>query len=128
MAAGLQVLGIIGVAKVSRHARARRKLTVLQEKSILFRRYMSIHLIVTLAAFSLGATWAVISATRHSTAVDKCVKDFYDVTDPAQKAESEILCEIFPWVDVGIMGGVWLLLAIVHVGRKHNQRADIKRT
>jgi hypothetical protein len=32
-----------------------------------------------------------------------------------QKSEGETLCEIFPWVDVGVMGGLWVIMAILHV-------------
>ncbi|KAF8271403.1 hypothetical protein EI94DRAFT_1777463 [Lactarius quietus] len=75
----IQVFGFIGVA---------------QEKPIMFRRYTTLHILITTAAFSVAAAWIIVSATRHNTA-----KSNYNV-------------QIFPWVDVGIMGGLWILLAV----------------
>ncbi|KAJ7597121.1 hypothetical protein C8J56DRAFT_919263 [Mycena floridula] len=97
---GVQILGFIAVAK---------------EKTILFRRYLTLHSLLITAAFGLGAAWAAISASRHSTAQTKCISDFFDTSDSAQAAEGQVLCNIFPWVDVGIMGGLWLILAIMHI-------------
>ncbi|THH20644.1 hypothetical protein EW146_g761 [Bondarzewia mesenterica] len=67
--AAMQVFGVIGVAK---------------EKPIVFRRYITLHIMITVAAFSVAAVWIALDQ----------------------------LCEIFPWVDIGIMGGLWVLLAI----------------
>ncbi|KAJ7487696.1 hypothetical protein B0H11DRAFT_2157101 [Mycena galericulata] len=59
----VQILGFFGVA---------------QEKSILFRRYVSLHTLAAVGAFST-------------------------------------LCNIFPFVDVGVMGGLWVILAGLHI-------------
>ncbi|KAL0580371.1 hypothetical protein V5O48_001616 [Marasmius crinis-equi] len=96
--AGLQVLGFIGVAK---------------EKPILFRRYLSLHSIALLAAFAVAAAWIILSATKHSDAKSKCLSDFFNT--PQTQSQGQTLCEIFPWVSVGVMGGLWALLAIMHV-------------
>lgn len=98
VAAGIQILGFIGVAK---------------DKAVLFRRYLSLHVIALLAAFAVAGTWIGISAGRHSTAKSKCINDFYPEDD--QKSQGEAICNIFPWVDVGIMGALWVVLAIMHV-------------
>ncbi|KAJ8521418.1 hypothetical protein ONZ45_g1842 [Pleurotus djamor] len=97
---GIQVLGLLGVYG---------------EKPILFRRYVTLHILITLAAFAVGAAWAIISATRHNAAKENCLSTFFPDQANGTAAEGDILCEIFPWVDVGIMGGLWVLLAIVHV-------------
>lgn len=70
-----------------------------------------------LAAFAIAAAWTIISASRHSTAQSNCLTTFFGASssDTVLKSEGDILCNIFPWVDVGIMGGLWVLLAIVHV-------------
>ncbi|KAI3622348.1 putative acyl-dehydrogenase [Moniliophthora roreri] len=98
VAGGIQVLGFIGAAK---------------DKPVLFRRYLSLHVIALLAAFAVAGTWIGISAARHSTAKSKCVSDFFP--DDNQKSQGETICNIFPWVDVGIMGGIWIILAIMHI-------------
>ncbi|KAF4572839.1 hypothetical protein EYR36_007349 [Pleurotus pulmonarius] len=98
VAAAIQVLGFIGA-----HG----------EKPVLFRRYVTLHILITVAAFSVAAVWAIISATRHSTAKQSCITNFFP--DEASRSQGDLLCEIFPWVDVGIMGGLWLLLLAVHI-------------
>lgn len=56
-----------------------------------------------------------MSATRHSTAKAKCITDFFTDANGASSSEGDTLCNIFPWVDVGIMGGLWVLLAALLV-------------
>jgi len=99
-AAGIQVLGFIGVAN---------------ENSILYRRYVTLHIMTTVAVFATALTWTIISASRHSTAQDKCEQDFFQGTDNAATSEGEILCNIFPWVDVGLMGGLLIFFAITQI-------------
>lgn len=98
--AALQLLGFFGV---------------MQERSTLFRRYTTLHLLATLAAFSVAAVWIIMSATRHSDAQSQCIEDFFTSTNSDSSAEGRILCNIFPWVDVGVMAGLWILLAIVQL-------------
>jgi len=93
----IQLLGFIGVYK---------------EKIILYRRYVTLHGIGISAAFSVAAAWIIISAARHSDAEAKCIQDFFSATGSASSSsEGSTLCNIFPWVDIGIMGGLWVLLA-----------------
>ncbi|KAH9944063.1 uncharacterized protein BXZ73DRAFT_87031 [Epithele typhae] len=102
VAAGLQLLGFIAVR---------------QEKAILFRRYVTLHSLVTVAAFGVAAAWIAISATRHTQAQDKCIADFFAGTVSANNSEGQTLCNIFPWADIGIMGALWVLLGIMQVRR-----------
>ncbi|TFK57201.1 hypothetical protein OE88DRAFT_1650834 [Heliocybe sulcata] len=97
--AGLQVLGFMAVR---------------QDKTILFRRYTTLHIMITTAAFSVAIVWIIISASRHSTAQSQCRTDFFTnaTTTGPEASEANILCNIFPWVDVGLMGGLWVVLAI----------------
>jgi hypothetical protein len=99
--AALQPLGFIGVAK---------------EKTILYRRYVTLHGLAIMAAFSVAAAWIILSATRHSNAQAKCIQDFFSSTGSASNSsEGEALCNIFSWVDIGIMGALWILLAILQL-------------
>ncbi|TBU48181.1 hypothetical protein BD309DRAFT_997826 [Dichomitus squalens] len=50
---------------------------------------------------------------RRYQAQSKCIADFFGNTISANNSEGQTLCDIFPWVDVGIMGGLWVLFAIV---------------
>jgi len=87
---------------------------VFKEKNILYRRYVTLHGIAISAEFSVAAAWIIISATRHSNAEAKCIQDFFT---PASSSSSEgrTLCNIFPWVDIGIMGALWVLLAVLQL-------------
>ena len=88
----------------------------LQGKTILYRRYVTLHGIAIMAAFSVAAAWIILSATRHSDAQAKCIQDFFSSTGSASNSsEGEALCNIFSWVDIGIMGALWVLLAILQV-------------
>jgi len=99
--AAVQALGFIGVAK---------------EKTILYRRYVTLHGIAIVAAFSIAAAWIILSATRHSDAQSKCIQDFFSSTGSASSSsEGDALCNIFSWVDIGIMGALWILLAILQL-------------
>ncbi|KAL0951082.1 hypothetical protein HGRIS_007820 [Hohenbuehelia grisea] len=102
VAAGVQVFGFFGVRG---------------ERPIMYRRYVTLHGLITLAAFAVAAAWVIISASRHSTAESNCKKTFFanSPTDSTLSSQADILCNIFPWVDVGIMGGLWVFLAVVHV-------------
>ena len=84
-----------------------------QEKPIFYRRYTTLHLLVTIGAFSLAAVWIALSASRHSTAQTYCENTFFANTD--QSSEADTMCNIFPWVDIGLMGGLWVILAIAQV-------------
>jgi hypothetical protein len=89
--------------------------TTLQEKPILFRRYLTLHGLITAAAFSVAAAWTILSGTRHSQAQTKCEQDFFDGESGSIATEGETLCNIFSWIDLGIMGALWLILAIMQV-------------
>ncbi|KZT72749.1 hypothetical protein DAEQUDRAFT_722364 [Daedalea quercina L-15889] len=95
--AALQLMGFAAVRK---------------EKPTLFRRYTTLHLLVTLGAFSVAVVWIILSAARHSKADAACKSTFFG-TDSDLSDEGNTLCNIFSWVDVGIMGGLWVLLAIM---------------
>jgi hypothetical protein len=99
VAAALQVLGFVGVAK---------------EKTILYRRYATLHLLINIGAFAVAATWIVVSATRHGPAKSKCLLDFFPIEN-RDTEQAKTLCEIFAWVDIGIMGALWIILAIVQI-------------
>lgn len=86
-----------------------------QEQPSLYRRYVTLHGFSTSAAFSVAVAWIIMSATRHSTAKAKCLLDFFTDVNGDSTSEGNTLCNIFPWVDVGIMGGLWVLLAALHV-------------
>lgn len=78
----------------------------------MYRRYVTLHSMITVAAFAVAAVWIAISASRHSTAQTNCENTFFGSTT---NTEGTTMCNIFGWVDVGIMGGLWVLFAIAQV-------------
>lgn len=63
----------------------------------------------------MAAAWIILSATRHTTAKSNCLNNFFPTNGSSIGSEGDTLCGIFPWVDVGVMGGIWLVLAIFYV-------------
>lgn len=96
-----------------------------QEKASLFQRFVQLNAAVVAYIFSVSATWIIISATRHQTATDSCVQDFFaanaTTVDQAgvfsDDGQGPTICNIFTWVSVGIMGGLWLIMLIFQVSR-----------
>ena len=79
----------------------------------MYRRYTTLHLLLTIAAFSVAAVWIALSASRHKQAKANCETRFFSNT--TEPSEADTLCDIFPWVDIGLMGGLWVLLAVAQV-------------
>ncbi|KAF8843993.1 hypothetical protein BDN67DRAFT_1000520 [Paxillus ammoniavirescens] len=100
VAAAIQILGFLGVA---------------QEKAIMYRRYVTLHTGSTIVVFAIAAVWAIISAARHPTAQSNCESTYFPTNDSnvSTSSEGQTLCDIFSWVDVGLMGGAWLFFAVV---------------
>src|SRR5204863_7886966 len=84
----------------------------LQEMPILYRRYVTLHSLATIAAFSVAAVWIIVSATRHSVAQNRCITDFFN---GSTNSSGSALCNIFPWVDIGIMSILWIFFAATQV-------------
>lgn len=85
-----------------------------QERGILFRRYLTLHVFVTLGAFVVAGVMIGLSAGHHDDAQKKCISRFFTAQSTSTSL-ADTLCDIFPWVDVGVMGGLWLLLAVSQV-------------
>jgi hypothetical protein len=98
----VQLVGFIGIFK---------------EKAALFRRYVAINWIVLYVGFAVAAALIGISAARHQQAVDACEKSFFseESSTTTEDTKGEQICNIFCWITVGIMGGLWALLFLVQV-------------
>ncbi|KAF8338017.1 uncharacterized protein EI90DRAFT_3151844 [Cantharellus anzutake] len=99
-AAGIQLIGFLGVFK---------------DKPKLFKTYQRLNMIVIAAAFGVAAAFIGLAAGRHKTAVTKCQDHFYKSNNSTSAVDehSNTICSVFAWVDVGIMLGLWVLLAII---------------
>jgi hypothetical protein len=84
----------------------------------MFRRYATLHGFLTLAAFAVAAVFIGISASQHNSATTSCEHGFFSSTqDPtgASNEEGQIICNIFTWVGLGLLGGLWAVLGIAQV-------------
>lgn len=80
----------------------------------MYRRYVTLHGLALGAVFFLAGIWIGLSAAGHSKAEAKCIQDFFNSTGSASdSSEGEALCSIFSWVDIGIMGALWVMLAVL---------------
>lgn len=101
----LQVLGLIAVYK---------------EKSILYRRFTTLHCMLMLAVFAAAAVFIGWSGGKHSQATTDCQNDFFASSSSSSSLvnttkEGQILCNIFSWVTFGVMAGLWFVLGIFEI-------------
>lgn len=95
-------------------------IAVLKEKTILYRRYTTMHCGIVIAIFAVAAVWIGWSGGKHSAATSDCLKDFFPNSDSSSgplnaSQEGQILCNIFAWVTFGVMIGLWLVLGIFEI-------------
>ncbi|QRW24477.1 hypothetical protein RhiXN_11389 [Rhizoctonia solani] len=123
--AGIQLFGFIGVFK---------------EKAGLFHKYVMVNSVVVMGAFGVAAAFIAISGTRHNTATDRCQATFFSGNSTASASassdtgEGRQVCDVFTWVILGLMAGLWVTLAffqayLLMVTRfySQSQRADHKK-
>jgi len=119
LGAAAQLLGFMGVK---------------QEKPALFHRYAGLHLLINVAAFIVAGVWITLSGIGHRAAVAACDTEFFANGSAPVTSEGALLCEIFPWVDLGIMGALFFIILIAQIyfyvlisGYGSMQRTDHKR-
>ncbi|EOR04016.1 hypothetical protein J056_002094 [Wallemia ichthyophaga EXF-994] len=97
----IQPIGFIGVFK---------------EKFRLFRRFHWLNTALTLAAFACALAIIIAIAAKQSDAVSQCQSDYYPPFPQASFSLSQYsddICNILSWVDVGLMGLIWLIMILV---------------
>lgn len=57
----------------------------------------------------LALIWIIISAAKHSTVTMDCVRQF---TSDNSSLDGQSICDIFCWVQLGVMGLLWLIFAL----------------
>lgn len=81
--------------------------------------YSALNGIITLLAFVVAAVIIIVSAIRHTHAMEVCEKLYFtpppSATQQASQTlteESQALCNAFTWADIGFMGGLWVILGL----------------
>ncbi|ORX33998.1 hypothetical protein BD324DRAFT_584133 [Kockovaella imperatae] len=93
---------------------------VLREKTTTFKVYAWTNFVAVLSAFICAAALIAVSAVRHEEAIVTCqVGSDWHAINSAQNStlaeQGEILCSPFAWADIGIMGGLWVLLLLTQL-------------
>ncbi|GAA5956681.1 hypothetical protein JCM3765_005701 [Sporobolomyces pararoseus] len=83
---------------------------VYRDKVKLFKTYSRINTILILLALLLSLAIIIISAVKHSQAIDTCQKLFS--TDATGNTAGEGICNVWTWVQVGIMGLLFLIVGL----------------
>ncbi|KDN49613.1 hypothetical protein K437DRAFT_255296 [Tilletiaria anomala UBC 951] len=101
-----QLLGLIAISK---------------EKPGIYRTYIRINFILTLATVAASATFITVGAVQHTKTVNSCVASFGATPQSESTAQlvapsgtvgnvGRDICNVFIWIQVGLMG---LLVALI---------------
>ncbi|GAA6008792.1 hypothetical protein JCM11491_003785 [Sporobolomyces phaffii] len=82
---------------------------VYRDKVALFKTYSRINTALLLAALLLALAIIIISAVRHKSAIDTCQNLF---STDATGNTGEAICNVWTWVQVGIMGLLFVIVAL----------------
>ncbi|GAA6062794.1 hypothetical protein JCM10212_002163 [Sporobolomyces blumeae] len=85
---------------------------VYRDRVGLFKTYSRINMVLVVLALLLALAIIIISAVRHSAAIDTCQNLFS--TDSASDSDTtaESICNIWTWVQVGIMGLLFVIVGL----------------
>lgn len=67
------------------------------------------------ATLAVGVAFIALSAAHHSSAVSTCEGLFSADT---ATSTSQKVCDIWVWVQIGVMGLLWVLITICEVSRE----------
>ncbi|WFD24100.1 hypothetical protein MEQU1_002797 [Malassezia equina] len=99
--------------------------TILADHTHLYHVYWVVNLIATLVVLCFTIAFTVTAAGKHNSAIDACMARFegslaYDGLG-IQQVESALdngrhkVCDILTWADVGLMGGLVVLVGLVQL-------------
>ncbi|GAA6029828.1 hypothetical protein JCM8097_001067 [Rhodosporidiobolus ruineniae] len=84
-------------------------LGVYRERPKLFKTYSRFNALLVACALLLALALIIISAAKHSTAVDSCTR-LFSADDADTSADS--ICNIWTWIQIGIMGLLFVIVAL----------------
>ncbi|KAM0788695.1 hypothetical protein ACM66B_002792 [Microbotryomycetes sp. NB124-2] len=88
-------------------------LGVYRDKPSMFKTYARINTVLVTAALVIALVLIILSAARHSTAVNNCENLFANkATSTDQVTSGTDICNIWTWVQIGIMGLLFLIVAL----------------
>ncbi|WFC93691.1 hypothetical protein MBRA1_000313 [Malassezia brasiliensis] len=111
--------------------------SVITDQKSLYRLYIRVNFLATVVILAITIAFTVTAAARHDKAVDACYREFEGSLAQdglgLQSVEESItsgrhkVCDILTWVDVGLMGGLIVLLGVMQLFMCYMQRMYGKR-
>ena len=105
---------------------------VISDQPTLYRLYIRLNFLATLVLLAITIAFTVTAAARHSAAVDECTKRFegtlasnglgIDQVENTLNSGRQKACDILSWVDVGLMGGLIVVLGLTQLSMCYMQR------
>lgn len=106
--------------------------SVFSDQKTLYRLYIRVNFIATLIILAITIAFTITAAARHSASVDECMKEFegslaqnglgVQAVENSLNSGRHKVCDILTWVDVGLMGGLIVLLGLTQLFMCYMQR------
>ncbi|PWN54220.1 hypothetical protein IE53DRAFT_383184 [Violaceomyces palustris] len=109
--------------------------SIIRQSTAMYRTYIRINLILTLITIVSALAFFAVSAVRHSTALDSCVAKFGSTPSgdgsglaisqatSALDGSGRDICNVFIWVQIGVMGGLIVLMGVTQLYMCYAQRS-----
>jgi hypothetical protein len=80
-------------------------------------RSISVNILSISAAMIMALVWIVLSGIHHNDAVSACTAEFGDTSNTAALSTAATnsghsICNIFTFVQIGVVGGLWVLALV----------------
>lgn len=107
-------------------------LAVIADNTVLYRLYIRFNFLATVVLLIITIVFLIVSAVRHDVAFNACMNEFEQplandglgvpqLTNTLHSARTTA-CKIITWVDVGVAGGLILLVGLVQLYMCYMQR------
>lgn len=105
---------------------------VISDQPTLYRIYIRLNFIATLIILIITIAFTITAAALHQHAVDSCMETYegslaqdgmgLQAVEDTLSTVRHKLCDILSWVDVGMMGGLIILLGLTQLFMCYMQR------
>ncbi|GAA5971930.1 hypothetical protein JCM11641_001574 [Rhodosporidiobolus odoratus] len=89
-------------------------LGVYRERPALFKTYSRFNSLLVVLALLCALILIIVSAVKHSTGVDECVRLFSASVDDADNT-AKTICNVWTWIQIGIMGLLFVIVGLCQV-------------
>jgi hypothetical protein len=85
---------------------------VFKEKAGIYRSFVRTNVAAVAATLVLALAWIIMSMVNHNKGKDTCVAQFVAVGSSTSANSGETICNIFTWVQVGLLAFLWIFIAL----------------